>query len=347
MADRLNAMMCMDPEAARAAFPPPLRQRLTDVVDLAPDLAPVLLAGHGGGTYGGDGTRAVAGDRASLADVDVLITGWGCPPLDEDVLDAAPRLRAVIHAAGSVKGHITPAVWQRGITVSSAAEANAAPVAEFTSAVIVLAAKQALTTAARYTDGWPSLAEREGTDGRTVGIIAASRTGRRVIARLTSSDAGYRVLLADPYVGREEATALGCELVSLDELCRRSSIVSIHAPELPETRHLLDTRRLALLPDGGTVINTARGSLVDTEALTRECATGRLNAYLDVTFPEPLPPDHRLLSLRNVLVTPHIAGAQGSEVRRLGEYTIAEVGRFISGAPLEGRVEAADLAHIA
>ncbi|MEU6084617.1 hydroxyacid dehydrogenase [Streptomyces sp. NPDC047108] len=340
---RTNAVICMAPDCAAAVLPPDLRERLAQAVDPAPDLSPALLTAltsqHAG--------HEARGAASVLAQAELLITGWGCPPLTEQVLAAAPGLRAVIHAAGSVKGHLPPAVWERGITVSSAAEANAGPVADFTCATIALAAKQAVPAAARYAAGWPDFTAREGADSRTVGIIGASRIGRRVIATLTASEAGYTVLLSDPYVTAEQAATLGAELLPLDELCRRSSIVSVHAPELPETRNLLDARRLALLPDGATVINTARGTLIDTDALTRACATGRLNAFLDVTHPEPLPPDHPLLGLRNVLVTPHIAGAQGSEVRRLGAYAIAETERFVRGEPLHGLVTATDLSRIA
>lgn len=110
---------------------------------------------------------------------------------------------------------------------------------------------------------------------------------------------------------------------------------------------MLDDRRLNLLPDGATVINTARGSLIDTEALTRLCATGRISAVLDVTDPEPRPPGHPLLDLPNVLVTPHLAGAQGREMRRLGEFAVAEVRRLLSGTPLLGQVQPEQLPYIA
>ncbi|MEV6317632.1 hydroxyacid dehydrogenase [Streptomyces sp. NPDC051776] len=343
MSARMNAAICMSRECAAAVLPPDLRERLARTVDPAPDLTPAHLTALASNPAGRDALHAAA----LLAETDLLLTGWGCPPLTEDVLAAAPRLRAVIHAAGSVKGHVPPAVWERGITVSSAAEANAGPVADFTCATIALAAKQAIPAAAHYTTGWPEFTEREGADSRTVGIIGASRIGRRVIAALTASDAGYTVLLADPYITHEQAAMLGTKLVRLDELCRRSSIVSVHAPELPESQHLLNAELLALLPRGATVINTARGTLIDTDALTRECARGRINACLDVTHPEPLPPGHPLLSLRNVLVTPHIAGAQGSEVRRLGAYAIAETERFARGERLHGLITATDLSRIA
>lgn len=129
---------------------------------------------------------------AALADAEVLFTCWGATPLSAEVLTAAPRLRAVVHAAGSVKHHITDACWERGIAVTSAAGANALPVAEFTLAAILFANKRVLHSADRYRalrteHDW--LAEFDGTGNyrRTVGIIGASRIGRRVIELLRPS----------------------------------------------------------------------------------------------------------------------------------------------------------------
>jgi phosphoglycerate dehydrogenase-like enzyme len=276
----------------------------------------------------------------------VLITGWGCPRLDAAVLDRAPRLRAVIHAAGSVRGHVSEAVWQRGLAVSSAADANADPVADFTAAAIALGLKRALPLAARYATGdYAPFADRIGADGAVIGVVGASRIGRRVIRRLVA--AGHQVLVADPYLNPADAAELGAQVIDLDELCRRSDALTIHAPELPSTRHLIGADRLKLLRDGALVVNTARGSLLDTDALAAECAAGRLDAILDVTDPEPLPAGHTLFGLPNVLITPHLAGVQGSEVRRFGAYATAEVERFTSGEPLLGLVRLADLPRLA
>jgi phosphoglycerate dehydrogenase-like enzyme len=287
--------------------------------------------------------------RRRLSDVEILVTGWGCPVIDGSVLDATPKLRAIVHAAGSVKEVIAGACWERGIVVSSAADANARPVAEYTIAMCVLTAKRAFRLARAYAAGDDVHAYQAGRSpaltGATVGVIGASRIGRIVISMLRQYEAD--VLVYDPYLTTEEAAELGAEPADLDTLCRRSDIVSVHAPETPQTRHLLDDRRLGLMTDGSAVINTARGSLVDTDALTRHCAQGRLDAVLDVTEPEPLPPGHPLLTLPNVLVTTHVAGAHGREVRRLGEFAVAEVWRFVTGRPLHGLVAAADLSRLA
>lgn len=333
MAERPKLVLAMRPDILDLVLPAPLRARLDQLTAVHPTLVTEVDS---------------AASAAALSDAELLLTGWGSPSVDATVLALAPRLGAVIHAAGTVKGHVRPEVWERGIAVSSAADANAGPVIDFTMATVVLAARRTLGAAADYHRGQlPTYNNRHGADGAVVGVIGASRIGRGVIARLRAAPAGFRVLLADPYVTPADAADLGVELVDLDELCRASDIVTIHAPDLPETHHLLDARRLHLLRDGAALINTARGRLLDTEALTRECATGRIDAYLDVTEPEPLPHGHRLHSLPNVLLTPHIAGCQGTEVQRLGAYALDEIARWIHDEPLLGRIHADDLARIA
>jgi phosphoglycerate dehydrogenase-like enzyme len=270
-----------------------------------------------------------------LADTEVLLTCWGAPPLDEVILDAAPNLRALVHAAGSVKEIVTDECWTRGISVSSAAWANARPVAEYTLGAILLSNKRLLELRERYAakrSRWSrdQLPLDVGNYGRTIGIVGASHVGRRLIELLRPF--GFEILLCDPYVTASEASSLGVRLADLDELCMTSDVVSLHAPALPATRHMIDGRRLGLLRDGATFINTARGSLVDTEALSDVLATGRLYAVLDTTEPEVLPDDSPLYELPNVVLTPHIAGAVGNELRLLGDAALEELTRYASGA---------------
>jgi phosphoglycerate dehydrogenase-like enzyme len=329
---RLHGFLAMGPAVARDVLPADLRERLAKSVDLVPTDA---IA---------DFTTPTA--RAALADAEILVTGWGCPLVNAEVVAAAPHLRAIFHAAGSVKSHLTEAVWDRGIVVSSAADTGAEPVVDFTVAAITLAGKRAIPLARDYAAGRPRDTSRPlGADGRRVGVLGASRIGRGVISRLVA--AAYPVAVADPYLTPAAAEALGAELVDVDELCRTCDIVTLHAPNLPATRHVINARRLALLRPGAIFINTARGALVDTAALTEACAAGRIDAILDVTDPEPLPAGHPLLALPNVLVTPHLAGPVGSEVRRLGEYAIAEIERYVRGDALCGLVRREELPILA
>jgi phosphoglycerate dehydrogenase-like enzyme len=297
----------------------------------------------------GPGTSFLADPaiRAALAEVDVLLTGWGCPRIGSEVLDAAPKLQAILHAAGSVKAIVDPAAFDRGIQVSSAATANALPVAEFTVAAIVLAGKRAFRLAAQYRierrkadpHGMP------GNYGTTVGLLGASRIARMVAERLRGFD--LHVLISDPYLTAGEAAGLGAELVDNDTLFRRSDILSVHAPLILETVGLVDARLLGLLRDGSVLINTARGKIIDSEALVRECVSGRIDAVLDVTDPEPLPPDSPLLDLPNVFVTPHVAGAVGNEIARLGELAVSELERLATGQPLLHAISATELGRLA
>jgi phosphoglycerate dehydrogenase-like enzyme len=284
-----------------------------------------------------------------LPRAEVLLTGWGSPRVDAALLERAPLLRAVVHAAGTVKGHVDPACYAR-LRVSSAAAANAVPVAEFTVAAILLAGKRAFRLSRRYRELrgfrlWWREVPPIGNYRKVVGIVGASRIGRLVLERLRAFE--LELLVHDPFLAPAEARGLGAEPVALDELLRRADVVSLHAPSLPETRHLLDARRLALLRDGAVLVNTARGALVDGDALAAELVAGRIDAVIDTSEPEVLPADSPLYDLPNVFLTPHIAGAMGTETRRLAALAIGEIERLARGEPFAHEVRLEDLGRIA
>ncbi|MFJ9661383.1 hydroxyacid dehydrogenase [Streptomyces griseoflavus] len=333
---RPRAALAMSPDAASAVLDDESLTALTALCDLAP--LPAL----------DDLTTSRA--RAVLAGVDLLVTGWGCPPLTADVLRAAPRLRAVVHTAGSVRGHVTDACWERGIEVSSAAAANAVPVAEYTLAMILLTGKRVLETArdhrsSRTAPDWLRTPRTVGNHRRTVGILSASLIGRRVIDLLRPHD--VEVLLHDPYVDDREAGELGVERVGLAELFRRGDTVRVHTPLLPGTRGLVGRDLIDSMRPDAVLINTARGAVVDQDALTDAALAGRIRAVLDVTDPEPLPPDHPLWRCDNVLLTPHLAGSQGNEWRRLADLALREIARWTSGEGFHHPVRRERLAFLA
>ena len=367
-AARPKVMLAMNESSRARVLVPQVRARLdrvADILPVGPGAAPVAPPAAADGKIQADGEagagagskiQAAGGGNAFLVDpairkalgqVEVLLTGWGCPAITPDVLAAAPKLRAIIHAAGSVKGFVDPAVFDRGIQVSSAVVANALPVAEFTVATIVLSGKRAFRLSAEYklSRRKPDPSFVPGSYGSTVGLLGASRIGRMVAERLRAFD--LEVLISDPYLTEAEAAELGTELVDLDTLFTRSDILSVHAPLLPETVGMVDARLLGLLQDGSVLINTSRGRIIDAAALEKECRSGRIDAVLDVTDPEPLPPDSPLLDLPNVFLTPHLAGAVGNEVARLGELAVGEVERFAAGTPLQHSITAADYRRIA
>ncbi|MFF3204450.1 hydroxyacid dehydrogenase [Streptomyces sp. NPDC002962] len=330
-----RAVFAMDPVHLPLLFPPPLVTRLRQAAEIDPSLVVRDFTDPGA--------------ASALAGAEVLITGWGCPRLDPDILDATPRLRTVLHAAGSVRPLVGEALWSREVTVSSAVTGNAVPVAEYTLAMILLAGKDAFVHRERFrrTHAQPAPAETATTGnlGRRIGVIGASRVGRRLLELLRPYD--FEILLHDPFVDAAEATELGAQLLPLEDLLRHSDIVSLHAPDIAETHHMLDRARLALIRDGCVLINTSRGALVDHRALTDELVSGRLHAILDVTEPEPLPADSPLYRLPNVFLTPHIAGSLGNELERLGRIVVEEMERLADGLPLAHEVRRADLARVA
>lgn len=287
------------------------------------------------------------GLSARLAEVEILITSWGVPRLDAAALDSMPLLRAVFHCAGSVRSFVSDELWDRGILVTNGADANAIPVAEFTFASIVLAGKKAQVLANDARTGredWSYASARGelGNIGRTIGVVGFSRIGRRVV-KLVQQLQDVTCLVADPYADPDAVAAAGGKLVGLDRLLGESDIVSIHAPALPQTRHMIGAPQLALLRDNATLINTARGSLVDTAALEAACSDGRIHAILDVTEPEPLPAGSVLYDLPNVVLTPHIAGSLGTETRRMSDTALNELERYLAGKDLLAEVSAEDL----
>jgi phosphoglycerate dehydrogenase-like enzyme len=332
-----TVVLAMAPALTPDLFTPALRARLAALAAL-PDPEPLARF---------DDERAAR----LLGAAEILLTGWGCPRIDAEVLARAPRLRAIVHAAGTVKGHVDEAAWARGVRVSSAAAANAVPVAEYALGAILLAGKRVFRLQRRYREVrglrlWPrEVPAPLGSLGRTVGIVGASRIGRLVLELLRAFD--FERLVADPYLSAEEARALGAERLELDALLARADIVSLHAPLLPETRGLIDRRRLGLLRDGAILINTARGALVDPDALVDELVSGRIDAVLDVTEPEVLPASSPLYDLPNVFLTPHVAGAMGAETQRLAALAIDEIERLARGEPLAHEVRREDLARVA
>jgi phosphoglycerate dehydrogenase-like enzyme len=293
-----------------------------------------------------DGERA----RRLLRDAEILLTGWGCPEISAVALDRAPKLRLIAHCAGTVKDMVTPACWERGLRVITAAEANAIPVVEYTVAAILLANKHAFHIREIYRQErrygmWHHTTPGIGNLNKRVGIVGASRIGRRVIEALRPFD--FSVCVYDPYLSEQEASELGVEKLELDELLRSSDVVTLHAPSLPETRHMIGARELALISDGAALINTARGALIDGAALEKELSSGRIRAVIDTTEPETLPAESPLYDLPNVFLTPHIAGASGTEIHRMSELVIEEIGRYLRGEPLQHEVRQEDLVRIA
>lgn len=277
---------------------------------------------------------------------DGLVTGWGTPRLDESVFENGDKLRIIAHSAGSVKGslrgvvdkYITP----RNICVFSANGAIAYNVAEATIGLLILACRRFMdhALAIREKGVWKDRdipANGKYLTGSTVGIVSASKVGRDVIELLKPFK--VEILVHDPYLSEWEAGRLGVEKTELNDLFARSDFVSLHAPSISETDKMVGEKQLKTLRDGAVLVNTSRGSVIDHDALLAELQTGRIMAALDVTTPEPLPPDSPFRKLTNVIITPHISGAGFYGYYMIGTTTLQALEDFFSGKPVQGAVD--------
>jgi phosphoglycerate dehydrogenase-like enzyme len=265
---------------------------------------------------------------------DAVITGWGFRAPTVETLQRADRLKIICHTAGSVRGIPRYAI-EKGIIVTSARAAIARTVAEFCLLNAMILLRRYLV----YTDTNPSRTGfyqaagkrivNETLYDKTVGLIGFGFVGRYFRELLRPF--GCPTLVFDPYMSEEEASRLQVEKTDLPALLKRSKIVSLHAPDIPETRRMIGATELAMIPDGAILLNSARGRIVDTDALTEELKTGRLFSALDVTDPEPLPPDHPLRTLPNVLWTPHVAGPTTDELPRMTRMALNDLARFLRG----------------
>jgi len=269
-----------------------------------------------------------------LTDADAVITSWDVASLDADVIRAATRLKAMVHMGGSVKRMVSDAAWKSGLKVFSARSALARDVAETALAFIIVGMKHIWPLAGHVRNGgwrdspfWPS---RE-LHRNKVGVVGASQVGTHLIELLKPF--GPVILVYDPYLTDQRAAELNVERVSMEELARESDVISLHAPSLASTYRMMNAEIFRMMKDDCILVNTARGNLIDEQALIEELKKGRFFAFLDVTDPEPPERDSPLRKLENVVVTPHLAGCI-EDCSHLSTLAVEQLRRFFFGEPL-------------
>ena len=257
-------------------------------------------------------------------------------PLTHKVLENAPDLRLFVVCRGGPVNANVKAAAQHGVTVAFTPARNAAATAEHTIAMMLSALRGIPAADAAIRQGqwkgdytWESVGFELET--ATVGLIGYGAIGK-IVGRILRSF-GATVLVYDPFSKIEEGS--GLVQVELPELLRRSNIVSLHARETKESRGILGGREIAQLQKGAVVVNCARGSLLDYDALAEALRSGHLYAAAADVFPEePLPTDSPLLKLQNFVMTPHIAGGSRQAAEKAAAIAAEEVRRFLAGEPL-------------
>lgn len=272
-----------------------------------------------------------------IGDAEILVTHLA--PMSADMLENLPSLKLIAVSRGGPVNIDMQAARARGVTVVNTPGRNASAVAEFTIGAILTETRLIRVGHEALRQGeWRGDLYRADRTGRelnemTVGVIGYGAIGTRVVRLLRPF--GCRILVADPYVQlSEEDRKAGVEHVGLDTLLEQSDVVTLHPRVTPETRHMINADTLARMKRDALLINTARGPLVDYDALYEALAEGRIaGAMLETFAVEPTPPDWPLLKLPNVTLTPHIAGASVRTVTDAAEQAAEEVRRYLAGLP--------------
>ena len=264
-------------------------------------------------------------------------------PLPRALIARAPRLKVIGKHGVGVDNIDVAAAAEAGVVVFNTPGANAVAVAEGAVALMLAVLKRiraghALVAEGRFAERGPWRAGD--LAGRTLGLVGGGRIAAET-ARICGRGFSMPVLVYDPYVSAEQAAAIGAEKVErLDDLLARADVVSIHVPLTPETRGLIGRERLARMRPGAVLVNTARGGIVDEAALADALAAGRLGgAGIDVFEEEPPPPDHPLLRLPNVVLSPHVAGITEDSARRMSVGAAQGVVDLLAGRKPEAMLD--------
>ena len=274
---------------------------------------------------------------AACRDVDAVIVGRGGGGLTEEIVLAAENLKVVGVVGGSVRMIEPEFVLDQGLTIINTGWAMSNAVAEFTVAMMLCGLRDiSYMIDALRSEGWGRARNPFDLTGKPVGLVGFGMIARRVVEFLRPFQNEIRV--CDPYVGDDQIARYGAQRADLHDLLRNSFVVSLHAGLTPETRGMIGTEELRLIPDGGLVVNTARAGVVDEDALVAELKTGRIRAALNVYWKEPLPKDHPLRELDNVILTPHGGGATQDTLKRHSSSIVDDLERLFKGEAPENVV---------
>ena len=307
------------------------------VADPLPSSAIELLRSVSGWNVDARPQRSPEQLTSDLATADALIVR-SATTVTRELIDAAPRLRVIARAGTGVDNVDVDAATARGILVMNAPGANSISVAELAMAHLLALSRGIAAGDAAMKRGVWDKKQLVGAElrGKTLGIVGLGRIGQEVAARARSF--GMTLIAHDPFISEQVAASLDISLLALDELCARADYITLHLPATPETRHLFNRERLASCKRGVRIVNTARGALIDEEALADAIESGVVGgAGLDVFENEP-PGETRLVKLRQVVATPHIAASTVEAQELVGIETAAAVRDYLQSGTIANAV---------
>ncbi|WP_211751808.1 hydroxyacid dehydrogenase [Paenibacillus dakarensis] len=275
-----------------------------------------------------------------IEDIDILVTGWGTPILDEEVAARAKKLKMVAHTGGSVRPYVTDAIYDKGVKVISGNEVFAQSVAESVIAYALTSLRDIPKYSSDLKNGiWPTGYYNKGLLDRTVGIVGYGMISKIVVQMLKPFNVKIKVF--SRHIAQEELDKHGMEKADLPEIFSTCDIVSIHSGMTKENYHLITEELLRMMPEDSLLINTARGAVIDEPAMCRVLAEGKINAVLDVYEVEPLPQGHPLMALDNAILMPHMGGPTVDRRLVVVQALIHDIGRFLNGEPLRNEISQA------
>jgi D-3-phosphoglycerate dehydrogenase / 2-oxoglutarate reductase len=270
-----------------------------------------------------------------VADADCVITQFA--PVDARVIGSMVRARAIVRYGIGVDNVDLDAARARGIPVCNVPDYCIDEVADHTLGLILALTRQFIPHREKLRGGrWGSgapLHAMHALKSLTIGIVGFGRIGRSVADRLRA----FRcmTIVADPMVPHDEIERTGCLPVTLDQLLGTADVITLHCPSMPATRGMINQAALEKMKSGALFINVARGDLVDSKALIDALQTGRIGgAGLDVFDPEPIPTDSPVLTMDNVILTPHVASASVPAVAKLRTSAAQTAARAMRGEPV-------------
>jgi phosphoglycerate dehydrogenase-like enzyme len=281
----------------------------------------------------------ILSNPSQFEDTFYIFSSWYMPNfLESEIKDYLPSLKAVFYAAGTVKYFATPFL-NKGVRIFSSATANAIPVAEFVTAQILLANKGYFQAQKEYRKPLWKFSfnkarnysyQKKGNYKAKIGVIGCGAIGAGVVKLLKSYQ--LEVLVYDPYLSEERIKELDVKRIDLVDLFSTCDVISNHLPNIDETVGIINFKLLSLMKKNATFINTGRGQQVVEKDLVK-IMRKKPNAcsLLDVTIKEPIRPWSKLLRLKNVFITPHIAGSLSNENNRMIEYMLSAYFNFIAG----------------
>lgn len=279
-----------------------------------------------------------------LAGADIIVTTWGSPRLDVQILKSAPGLSFIFHAAGTIKSVVDAELMNKGVRVSSAANVLGRNVAITTFGLMLAGIKKIpwWNDHIKNAGGWRENAKllRHTNEIGTVnsGVISMSHVGKNLLSLL--KNVTENIVVYDPYWNDSSIKECGGRKAEdLYEIAEKCDVIALCAPLLKSTEGMLDKKFFERMKDGAVLVNASRGAILDEPALIEELRKERIYACLDVTNPEPPPADSPLRGLKNILLCPHIAGIANSGFRDIGKFCVEEINRFLAGNELFNEIK--------